>query len=192
MKVWKSLFALAVIAALAAGPTLAQTPGGTSGTPGATGTTGSTDTGKGATDTGTSDMKSDVKHKMGKMTRGGHHEEVKAAQQALKDKGGDPGPIDGRMGPKTKAALKDFQKAQGLKETGRLDRETRAKLGIEGKTSATESTSTSPAASPATSDKSDKSDTTTSTAPSNTQNMGSDKDKETMPSGEAKPKIQQK
>jgi opacity protein-like surface antigen len=55
---------------------------------------------------------------------------VKAAQQALKDKGHDPGPIDGKMGPKTPAALKAFQKGEGLPETGRLDSATRGKLGV--------------------------------------------------------------
>jgi peptidoglycan hydrolase-like protein with peptidoglycan-binding domain len=55
---------------------------------------------------------------------------VMAAQQALKDKGHDPGPIDGRMGPHTRAAVSDYQKAEGLKQTGRVDDETRAKLGI--------------------------------------------------------------
>jgi peptidoglycan hydrolase-like protein with peptidoglycan-binding domain len=43
-----------------------------------------------------------------------------------------PGPIDGIMGPRTKAALKDFQRAQGLPETGRLDAETMTKLGAKG------------------------------------------------------------
>jgi peptidoglycan hydrolase-like protein with peptidoglycan-binding domain len=75
-------------------------------------------------------------------------EHVKAAQQALKEKGYDPGTIDGVMGPKTQAALKDFQKAQGLQETGRLDGETMAKLGVEGRTGQTDSSS--PAASPQT------------------------------------------
>jgi peptidoglycan hydrolase-like protein with peptidoglycan-binding domain len=46
--------------------------------------------------------------------------EVKAVQEALRDNGQDPGPIDGIMGPRTKAALKDFQRAQGLPETGQL------------------------------------------------------------------------
>lgn len=75
-------------------------------------------------------------------------EHVKAAQQALKEKGYDTGTIDGVMGPKTQAALKDFQKAQGLQETGRLDGETMAKLGVEGRTGQTDSSS--PAASPQT------------------------------------------
>lgn len=78
----------------------------------------------------------------------GNREHVKAAQQALKEKGYDPGTTDGVMGPQTQAALKDFQKAQGLQETGRLDAETMAKLGVEGTTGQTGSSS--PAASPQT------------------------------------------
>jgi len=58
-------------------------------------------------------------------------EQVERAQQALRDKGQDPGPIDGIMGPRTKAALKDFQRAEGVRETGRLDSETLTKLGVE-------------------------------------------------------------
>jgi peptidoglycan hydrolase-like protein with peptidoglycan-binding domain len=34
------------------------------------------------------------------------------------------------LGPKTAAALKEFQKSQGLPDTGRLDDETRSKLGV--------------------------------------------------------------
>jgi peptidoglycan hydrolase-like protein with peptidoglycan-binding domain len=78
----------------------------------------------------------------------GNREQVKAAQQALRDKGHDPGSTDGVMGPKTQAALKEFQKAQGLTATGRLDAETMAKLGVEGKTSQIDSSS--PSASPQT------------------------------------------
>ena len=51
-------------------------------------------------------------------------------QEALKAKGNDPGPIDGRMGPKTRAALKAFQEANGLKATEQLDNQTAEKLGI--------------------------------------------------------------
>jgi peptidoglycan hydrolase-like protein with peptidoglycan-binding domain len=36
--------------------------------------------------------------------------------------------VDGKMGPKTKSALMDFQKAKGLKVTGRPDKETRDAL----------------------------------------------------------------
>jgi peptidoglycan hydrolase-like protein with peptidoglycan-binding domain len=57
-------------------------------------------------------------------------EQVKAVQKALQDKGMDPGPIDGVMGPKTMTALKAFQKDQKLPESGRLDDQTREKLGV--------------------------------------------------------------
>jgi peptidoglycan hydrolase-like protein with peptidoglycan-binding domain len=55
---------------------------------------------------------------------------VRQVQQALKDKGHDPGPIDGVVGSQTKAALKSYQQAEGLKATGRLDAQTMAKLGV--------------------------------------------------------------
>jgi peptidoglycan hydrolase-like protein with peptidoglycan-binding domain len=50
---------------------------------------------------------------------------VRAEQQALKDKGFDPGPVDGRDGPKTRAALREFQAKQNLKQDGRLGPQTR-------------------------------------------------------------------
>jgi peptidoglycan hydrolase-like protein with peptidoglycan-binding domain len=59
------------------------------------------------------------------------NEEVKKVQEALKAQGQDPGPIDGIMGSKTRAALKAFQEASGLKGTGRVDDETAQKLGVE-------------------------------------------------------------
>jgi peptidoglycan hydrolase-like protein with peptidoglycan-binding domain len=60
------------------------------------------------------------------------HDKVKAVQQALKDKGHDPGDVDGKMGPKTHAALREFQKAQGLQGSGRVDDKTMQALGVEG------------------------------------------------------------
>lgn len=68
---------------------------------------------------------------------------VRSAQQALMDKGYNPGPVDGRMGPKTMVAIRDFQKAEGMKATGRLDTTTAMKLGVAGKTA-----DTSPSAAP--------------------------------------------
>jgi Putative peptidoglycan binding domain len=71
--------------------------------------------------------------RMGSETGAGQsmdRQQVKSAQEALKDKGFDPGEIDGAMGPRTTAALREFQKAEGLRVTGRLDSETRSKLGI--------------------------------------------------------------
>jgi len=65
-------------------------------------------------------------------TEVGSRAEVKPVQEALRDNGQDPGPIDGIMGPRTKAAVKNFQRAEGLPETGRLDAETMTKLGAKG------------------------------------------------------------
>lgn len=73
---------------------------------------------------------------------------VRGAQQALHQKGYDVGPIDGVMGPKTSAALREFQQAQGLKASGRLDRQTLAALDVQsgagGRTSSSDKTSPSP------------------------------------------------
>ena len=60
-------------------------------------------------------------------------EEVKKAQEALKNKGHDPGSIDGVMGPQTVKAIKGFQSANGLKETGKLDTQTAGKLAASSK-----------------------------------------------------------
>ena len=58
-------------------------------------------------------------------------EETRKLQEALKAKGHDPSPIDGIMGAKTRAAIREFQEASGLKGTGRLDNQTAEKLGVE-------------------------------------------------------------
>jgi len=55
---------------------------------------------------------------------------VMAMQQALKDKGFDPGSVDGVVGPKTSSALRAYQKSENLTTTGRLDGDTKAKLGV--------------------------------------------------------------
>lgn len=47
-----------------------------------------------------------------------HGDDVKAVQQALKDKGFDPGSVDGWFGPKTAAAVVAYQTAMGLKVDG--------------------------------------------------------------------------
>jgi peptidoglycan hydrolase-like protein with peptidoglycan-binding domain len=73
-------------------------------------------------------------------------EDIKKVQEALKAKGQDPGPIDGIMGPKTQAALRAFQEANGLKPTGRLDDQTAAKLGVETPTTAKKKEAKEPAA----------------------------------------------
>jgi peptidoglycan hydrolase-like protein with peptidoglycan-binding domain len=177
MNKWKSAFALTVAGVMLAGSALAQSGAGSgSGSPAgsgggntatpqmgtqqpqpsasgsSSGTTGTSGSASGSATTGTKsgEMKStsDMKAKTsGKMARSGGAEQVKAVQQALKDKGMDPGEVDGKMGPKTQSALREYQKKEGLKESGRLDTETMAKLGV-AKTS--DSGSTTPSASPST------------------------------------------
>jgi peptidoglycan hydrolase-like protein with peptidoglycan-binding domain len=57
-------------------------------------------------------------------------DELRQAQQKLKDDGDYTGQVDGKMGPKTAQALKKFQQSNGLSQTGRLDQQTASKLGI--------------------------------------------------------------
>jgi peptidoglycan hydrolase-like protein with peptidoglycan-binding domain len=155
MASWKVTMAIGLASVLLAGPTFAQStqksdsagqmPKASDSSSGTmkseTGT--KSDTGMKASDSG---MKSSAAK--GGMAMAGD-ERVKAAQQALKDKGHDPGDVDGKMGPKTQAALRDFQKAQGLQASGRLDAKTVQALGIEaGKTSSADKSTTGGSASP--------------------------------------------
>jgi peptidoglycan hydrolase-like protein with peptidoglycan-binding domain len=72
----------------------------------------------------TKDMTGKAKDKMS-----GHDgRDVRAAQQALQEKGFDPGPVDGMMGAKTTAAVKEFQQKNNLTVTGTLDADTRDRL----------------------------------------------------------------
>jgi peptidoglycan hydrolase-like protein with peptidoglycan-binding domain len=165
MPAWKSVVALAVVGAFVAGPVWAQST-----------TTPPADKPAGAMDKKPGDTKMDKSmdksttgtdkagmEKMdkaaGKAAKAGNRDHVKAVQQALKDKGHDPGPVDGVMGAKTKAALREFQKAQGMKESGSLDNETMTKLGVEMKTGS--AGMSSPAASPATDNASKPADNAT-------------------------------
>lgn len=67
---------------------------------------------------------------MGSNLRTQGSDDVRAEQQALKDKGFDPGPVDGVDGPKTRAALRQFQAKQNLEQDGRLGPQTRDALGL--------------------------------------------------------------
>lgn len=58
------------------------------------------------------------------------HDTIRAAQQALKDKDVDPGPIDGIYGPQTRAAIKKYQGQQNLDADGRLGPKTLDALGV--------------------------------------------------------------
>lgn len=177
MQRWTRFLALTVAVLLAAGPACAQ---GTTTSPTDKSTTGTTDKGtsktmdkggdKGAAgamdkaDKGAMKAEKGMKRDRAARAGGQNRDQVMAVQQALKDKGHDPGTIDGVMGPKTQAALRDFQKKEGLKASGRLDQETMAKLGVEMKTGA--AGASSPAASPATGDKPSDSSAAPSASPS--------------------------
>jgi peptidoglycan hydrolase-like protein with peptidoglycan-binding domain len=56
--------------------------------------------------------------------------QIRQAQQALNNKGFKAGRADGKMGPETRQALKDFQNQQKLQATGQLDNQTMAALGM--------------------------------------------------------------
>ena len=70
----------------------------------------------GVTEENTSDMTTD---------------EVRTVQQALAAEGYDPGRSDGAMTNDTRAAIREFQKDNGIVVTGGLDAKTAARLGIE-------------------------------------------------------------
>jgi len=64
-------------------------------------------------------------------TASGHNTStVRAAQQALNDRGYDAGPADGQWGATTQDAVKRFQRASGLPETGELGPSTLSALGV--------------------------------------------------------------
>jgi peptidoglycan hydrolase-like protein with peptidoglycan-binding domain len=76
----------------------------------------------------TKEMTGKVKDKLSGDTDSASSEEIRAAQQALQDKGFNPGAVDGRMGSQTKTALEAFQQKNNLTVTGSLDAETRDRL----------------------------------------------------------------
>jgi peptidoglycan hydrolase-like protein with peptidoglycan-binding domain len=57
-------------------------------------------------------------------------DDTKHVQQMLADKGYNPGPIDGHMGPQTREAIGKYQSDQGLKVTHHIDSDTADKMGV--------------------------------------------------------------
>ena len=57
-------------------------------------------------------------------------EEIGKIQKSLSDKGYDAGPVDGVLGSRTRAAIRQYQAAEKLPVTGRLDVETAGILGV--------------------------------------------------------------
>jgi peptidoglycan hydrolase-like protein with peptidoglycan-binding domain len=74
----------------------------------------------------TRDMKDRITGKSA--TNGPASTDVRSAQQALKEKGFNPGPIDGVMGARTTAAVREFQQKEKLTVSGSLDAQTNARL----------------------------------------------------------------
>ncbi len=58
------------------------------------------------------------------------HSRMQEVQQALKDKGFDPGAVDGVNGPATRTAIKKFQAQNNLTADGRLGPKTLDALGV--------------------------------------------------------------
>lgn len=56
---------------------------------------------------------------------------VRQVQQKLQDQGYDVGSIDGKWGPKSSAALREFQQAQGMQADGRLSHDAVTALGLD-------------------------------------------------------------
>jgi peptidoglycan hydrolase-like protein with peptidoglycan-binding domain len=63
---------------------------------------------------------------------------VRQAQQSLKDKGYDPGPVDGVEGPRTREAARQYQQKENVDEGGRLGPQTMNHLGVRSGDSGTE------------------------------------------------------
>ncbi|MBU4149027.1 MAG: peptidoglycan-binding protein [Candidatus Omnitrophica bacterium] len=53
---------------------------------------------------------------------------IKDIQAALKNSGFDPGSIDGKLGPRTQQAIKEFQRTKGLKIDGKVGPQTWGEL----------------------------------------------------------------
>jgi len=60
-----------------------------------------------------------------------HNSKVEELQQILKDADFDPGSVDGMMGAQTRGAIREFQKANQLRSTGKIDSVTLSALNRE-------------------------------------------------------------
>lgn len=76
-------------------------------------------------------MAADEPKQKQQMSQSHSPEMVKQVQEKLSSQGYDPGPADGKMGPKTQQALKKLQEDRSLKTSGQLDQQTLATLGLD-------------------------------------------------------------
>lgn len=77
--------------------------------------------------------KSELKEEQIIGTVSGYNPRIEEVQRILKEAGFKPGPIDGVMGSQTRAAIRKFQKAKGLRSTGKIDSDTHLALNKEKK-----------------------------------------------------------
>jgi peptidoglycan hydrolase-like protein with peptidoglycan-binding domain len=56
--------------------------------------------------------------------------ETRQLQQALRDRGFDPGPVDGISGPRTREAVMEWQRQNNMAATGRADQQMLSSLGV--------------------------------------------------------------
>ncbi len=130
MKINETLAALSTVAILIAGPAaFAVQHEGAAGAQ----SSGSQE-GQGAPSTGGAESTGGA---MGGSAAGGgaqslSSDQIREMQQALKDKGHDVGAVDGKWGPKTQNALKEYQQAQGMTASGEPDSQTLSSLGVSG------------------------------------------------------------
>ena len=118
-----------------------ETTGGDTGTgaSGSTGTTGDLGTNRGRRSTsdvedpggGTSGAMPDTDAEGARPVVALPRERVRRVQERLSAEGFDAGPADGRMGERTRTALRDFQRSRGLDPTGEPNGPTLTELGVE-------------------------------------------------------------
>jgi peptidoglycan hydrolase-like protein with peptidoglycan-binding domain len=63
------------------------------------------------------------------VSSGTHWNDVKELQQTLQDEGHYRGKVDGVFGLRTRASIREYQRAENLPVTGQLDIQTASKLG---------------------------------------------------------------
>jgi peptidoglycan hydrolase-like protein with peptidoglycan-binding domain len=108
---------------------------------------------------------------------------IKQAQEKLTAQGHDiGGPADGKLGPKTQAAVKAYQQSKGLKASGQLDQPTLAALGASSEGAA------STGASSATPGASGQSSTGATTSPKQSPAAPSSSSSSQQPKSEEQPK----
>jgi peptidoglycan hydrolase-like protein with peptidoglycan-binding domain len=55
---------------------------------------------------------------------------IRPAQRRLRDEGFYSGPVDGKIGPQTQRAIRQYQAKHGLTVTGELDESTQKAMGL--------------------------------------------------------------